>query len=138
MPYSNKGIMKAMGRIKHIEWIGLLFAVGLVLYLFSGQLRGIGLISTNSTDLEKRLEEVLGEVKGAGKVRVMIATQGEVVSAFSSQSSGAVQGVIVVCEGGDNLKVRLELESAVISLLKLDASSIEILKMKESEGNKNE
>lgn len=41
-----------------------------------------------------------------------------------------VKGVIVVAQGGDNVEIKNQIISAVMSLLDLDANKIEVLTMK--------
>lgn len=110
------------------------------------------------TDTEKRLESLIASVSGAGKAEVMI-TYGEknkvevakdVVKTESggvttvketvvmvggkpyvlSERSPSVEGVIIVCEGADDVKVRMQITDAVVTALNVSAEKIKILKMK--------
>ena len=47
-----------------------------------------------------------------------------------TEREGAVVGALVVAQGADRLQVSLALRDAVGTLLNLDASQIEIIKMK--------
>lgn len=72
-----------------------------------------------STDLETRLSRTLSAVEGAGRVQVLV-----------TEREGAVTGALVVAQGADRLQVSIALRDAVGTLLDLDASRIEIVKMK--------
>ena len=82
------------------------------------------------TDMERRLEDVLGEISGAGKVRVMVSeSTNEAQTAFSEQAAGGIRGVLVVAEGAEDLRVRMEIQRAVQALLDVELSAIEITGM---------
>lgn len=85
---------------------------------------------TASTALERRLERVLSAVEGAGEVRVMIRErEGEAATVFSSGQEAGAEGVLIVCEGAESLRVRLALEQAAQALLGVDYSRIQVVKM---------
>ena len=48
--------------------------------------------------------------------------------------SPKIQGVVVVCDGGDNSKVKNDVTNAVSALLGINVNHISVLKMKNSEG----
>lgn len=110
-------------------------------------------------DLEKELSQILSQVKGAGKVEVMLTCEsGEktvyqtdgnssdgsekrdtvIVTDQNRGQSGLVQqveaakyrGAIVVCQGADSPSVRLAIVEAVAKVTGLDSSRISVLKMK--------
>lgn len=123
-------IRQAAARLRgarHIEWV--LLAVALAAFLLlTADSPGAGLYE--STSLERRMENVLSCIDGAGKVRVLVHSAD--AAAFSSQD-GQASGVLVVAEGAGNLKVNMELQRAVQALLGIEAEQIEILTMKEDE-----
>lgn len=108
--------------------------------------------------LEKRLENVLCQVEGAGKVAVVInvesgyetvlamkTTVTESVSATLTETSPIlvngktvvikelnpkITGVLIVCEGAKNISVLNKIQQATVSLLDINANKIEILTMK--------
>ena len=73
--------------------------------------------------LEKRMEAVLSQVDGAGRVRVLLR---------SEQEGGPVSGAVIVAEGARSVRVLLELQQAAKALLGLPLESIEVLGMKEA------
>ena len=83
------------------------------------------------TDTERRLEDVLGEISGAGKVRVMVSeSTNEAQTAFSEQAAGGIQGVLVVAEGAGDLRVYMEIQQVVRALLDVELSAVEIVEMR--------
>ena len=123
-------IRQAMDRLRgarHIEWV-LLAAVLAALLLVTADAPGADVYE--STSLERRMENVLSCIEGAGRVRVLVHSAD--AAAFASQD-GQAAGVLVVAEGAGNLKVNMELQRAVQALLGVEAEQIEILTMKEDD-----
>ena len=112
-----------------------------------------------SYGLREELEQILSQVDGAGKVRVLLTesageirlyqqdinNSGEnrrqetvVVSGSDRSESGlirqilpaAYQGAVVVCQGGDRASVRLAIVEAISSATGLTSDKITVLKMK--------
>ena len=123
MSLIRQALQKLRGA-RHIEWALLAGVLAAALLLSGGQQE-----HSASTALERRMENVLSMIEGAGRVRVLV-NQPETVPAFAEQS-GKPSGVIVVAEGAGNMKVNLELQRAVQALLGVEAGQIEILSMKE-------
>ncbi len=69
------------------------------------------------TELESRVERILGRVEGAGRVSVMISQEGD----------GDVTGVVIVAEGLSDVQAYLRLQRAVSALLNVDVGKIEII-----------
>ena len=69
------------------------------------------------TELESRVERILGRVEGAGRVSVMISQEGD----------GDVTGVVIVAEGLSDVQTYLRLQRAVSALLNVDVGKIEII-----------
>ena len=105
--------------VRHIEWVLLCVACAAVLIVMGGaQEAGSG-----ATQLERRMESVLESVEGAGSVRVLV----------NETPQGTVQGVLVVAQGANDLRVAMELERAVHALLNIESERIEILSMAQRE-----
>ena len=81
--------------------------------------------------LEEKLEELLSQVEGVGKVRVVLMT-GEQKDGSSFYSSGnqAVTGVLIAAEGADNSVVSRNIVEAVMALFQVEAHKIKVMKMK--------
>ena len=88
-------------------------------------------------DLELQLEQVLSAMEGVGKVKVMIATEGEIDTVFGSTNKGQkVCGVVVVAEGAGNAIVNTRISDAVKALFSIDVHKISIVKMRSQEERK--
>ncbi len=118
----------ALKGAKRMEWIVLLAVAAVLVLLFASRSTSEG----DRTALEARMEAVLSAVRGAGRVRVLVSEDEGDSQAFA-QGAEDVRGVVIVADGADDLKVRLELAGAAQALLGVDADKIQVLKM---EGDK--
>ena len=96
----------------------------------------------NLTDLEEKLTKVLSQIRGAGETQVILtlsstgSVETEVVIVKNgSNQEGVVEveqqyptflGALVVCEGGGNAQVKLEMLQAVKALTGLSSDQISI------------
>ena len=92
--------------------------------------------NSNETDaersvLEGKLEDLLSQVEGVGKVRVVLMT-GEAEDGKSFYSSGKekVTGVLIAAQGADNSVVSRNIVEGVMALFQIEAHKIKIVKMK--------
>ncbi len=81
--------------------------------------------------LEAELEALLREVRGVGKVEVMVTLERGEKRSYSgskllSSEMPAVKGVAVVCTGGGRSEVRAEVTSLLSSLLGIGTHRIHI------------
>ncbi len=98
----------------------------LVLFLLVGILLIVIAIPTDNreiqagtrTEIEKRLENVLGEMTGVGEVSVMV----------TYQEDEKVEGVAIVAEGGDNAVVVRNITEVVQALFDVDSHKIKVIK----------
>ena len=108
--------------------------------------------------LENRLEEILGQIEGVGKVKVMITVSdtGETVvekdirttidsetqeeTVFVEDNTGSypyvgkeimpsIEGIVVVAEGGGNATVAANISNAAMALFPVEAHKIIVVKM---------
>jgi hypothetical protein len=117
----------ALKGAKRMEWILLLAVAAALILLVTSR----GVTGGGGTDLEARMEAVLSQVQGAGRVKVLVS-EGEADAAsgsFSQQAQEAVQGVVIVADGADDVRVALELAAAAQALTGVDADAIQVLKM---------
>lgn len=124
--------------IKNIEIIIGIVIICIIVLIYSsvtsnngGQLNGMKENDIGSaSELEQRLGEILSEIEGAGRVSVMVTyetSKGVTQSGSGARTEGAViKGVVIVADGADNVKVRLNLVAASQTLLDIDANSIQI------------
>ena len=83
------------------------------------------------TVLEKKLEDLLSQTEGVGKVRVLLMTGEERdSSSFYDSGNQAVTGVLIAAEGADNSVVSRNIVEGVMALFQLDAHKIKVMKMK--------
>ena len=76
--------------------------------------------SSNVSQTETRVERLLEEIEGVGNASVMVC-----------ETEEGVQGVVVVCEGANDLQVLLNVREAVSAALGTDPKSIKIYLKKE-------
>ena len=83
------------------------------------------------TRLESRLEELLSNVEGVGKVEVIIMTGEEGnTDSFSISSKNEVTGVLVAAQGAGSAVTVQNIQQAIMALFQIDANKIRIMKMK--------
>lgn len=85
--------------------------------------------------LEKRLSDILSEIKGIGKTEVMITLDGAEQTEYGkskdmllSVTAPRVRGVIVVCDGGDNIAVKEKVINAVSGVFGISTTRISVIK----------
>lgn len=95
------------------------FAAIVVIALLALQWMNTAAISPSGekSELEVRLESILTQIEGAGRVDAMI----------TQQENGVVTGALIVAEGADDIKTYLNLQNAVKTLLNIDLSQIRII-----------
>ena len=83
------------------------------------------------SDLEEKLEGLLENVEGVGKVQVILMID-EKKDGQSFYNSGTIQvtGVLISAEGGENPVIVRNIQQAVMALFQVDANRIRIMKMK--------
>lgn len=73
-----------------------------------------------ATEEEKRIQHILSQIEGAGKVHVML----------SEDESGLKQGAVVAAAGAERIEVMLELQQVMHTLTGLELDRIEVVKSK--------
>ena len=139
----KKTVSSLWGKMNRQQWLVILL-LGLLLMVIAfpvsktdKEKNGAGTAAFSSvteessgtkTELEKRLEELLENVEGVGKVKVMLMT--DAGQGLYSTDSGEVTGVLIVAEGADNSVTIQKIQEAVMALFQIDAHKIRIMKMK--------
>lgn len=72
------------------------------------------------TEKEIRMERVLKKLSGAGETYVMI-----------NEENGSVTGALIVCEGAEDISVRLRVQDAARAILQVDNQKIHVAPMEE-------
>ena len=149
---------KWIGKYKYFALI-LLLGIALMVIPGSNKRNTVASPTTKSvveTSLDEQLEQILTNIKGVGRVQVMLTVKtGEqtvyqtdkpsaeredtvIISGSDRTQSGLIQqiisptyrGAIVLCQGADSPSVCLAVKEAVSKVTGLDASQISVLKMK--------
>lgn len=148
-----------IGKYKYFILI-LLVGVGLMLIPGSKKEEKAGNQNTQpsaqTASISEELEGILSNIKGAGRVQVMLTIKSSEQTVYQTDTpatdrqdtviitgddrtqSGLVQqiisptyrGAIVLCQGADSANVCLAIKEAVSKVTGLDASQISVLKMK--------
>ena len=114
---------------------------------------------TDSTSVSKELEQILAQIHGVGKVRVLLTHEAGEITVYqknTDQTSDTLRedtvlvtdesrteqglirqvlppqyrGAVIVCQGGDRASVRLNIVEAVSAVTGLTSDKITVLKMK--------
>jgi len=74
--------------------------------------------------LEARLEELITSIEGVGRAKVML-----------THEDGQVQGVVIVCDGADDIRVVLKLTNVVTTALNIPSTRVYITKLTDNNYN---
>ena len=152
---------KGKAGLKKYRYVLLVLLAGLVLMWLPGkestQPEEPAETVQPSPDLEAQLQDILGQIQGAGKVRVLLTEQsGEEIIYQTDASSGdgrvdtvvvtdadraqqglvrrrdrpSYRGAVIVCQGADSPAIRLAVVEAVANATGLGSDRITVLKMK--------
>lgn len=148
--------------ISKYKYIVLILIVGIVLMLLPGttekeaQTPGVTQETIPSLSVEEQLESILCNIKGAGRVQVMLSVASGAQTIYQTDVSGTdrqetviitdgnrvqsglvqqirspvYRGAIILCQGADNASICLAIKDAVSKVTGLDSSQISVLKMK--------
>lgn len=109
-----KQLFESLKSARKIEILVIAAMICVLLVLYMGDINPAG----GASEEEKRMQRILSEIEGAGKVSVMIASRDE----------SGISGVVVAASGADNIRVMLELQRTVQTLTGLNLDQIEIVK----------
>lgn len=106
-------ISEALKGARKLEWVLalILIAIATVILLEQGAAP-----SVSASDDELRLERLLSQIEGVGKVSVLL-----------SGTEDAYTGCVVVSEGADDVRVILKIQRAVQAATDMAAENIEII-----------
>ena len=152
-----KEVWGKLKTIKHIEVILAIAAICVIIVLYvtvtaftdKSANAGTGAQTTSTgtqkpasadgaTELETRLEAVLSKIEGAGRVSVMLTFKEvngtiDALSGFAGLSTGGgaqeITGVVIVAEGGADMKTKLRLIQAAQTVLNVKSSAVLVLPM---------
>ena len=108
--------------------VGLLAALGLILIFFgTGGDRAVN-TSLEAVSLEDKVAELCSSLEGVGNCRVLISYE-EKNLGYGKGTEEVICGIVVVCEGGDNSKVRARITSMLSALYGIGSNRIQIEKL---------
>jgi hypothetical protein len=116
----DKGFLKFIKEKRDITKIAIVLALGLAL-IFLGNLSKEKTPESEDAGIEERLTVLCSGVDGVGDCSVLV---------YYTPSSDEVESVIVICEGADDVRVRLRLTEMLSSFFGIGANRIRIEKMK--------
>lgn len=80
------------------------------------------------SSLEIRLQNILENVEGVGRVKVMLMTEDTQGIYYSGETQ--VKGVLIAAEGASDPVTVQKIQQAVMALFQIEAHKIKIMKMK--------
>ena len=120
-------------KLKHVEILVALTAVALMLLIYFGSscswsenasINGGNGEYDYYADVVKELEYKLSQIEGVGEVSVLVywpEHEGDEVSGSTPE------GVIIICDGGNNIAVKMKLISAVAAYFGISENKINVL-----------
>ncbi len=85
--------------------------------------------------LERKLVDVLSEIDGVGNINIMVTLDSSEENMYEKNNdepsyvkTPAIRGVIVVCDGGDNIIVREKVITAVAGAFGISTTRISVIK----------
>lgn len=130
-------LIAKLKQVKHIEIIacGVLIAIVLIIYFACASCSSATGSAQNNVDLtnadyctamQVRLEKIVSEIDGVGDASVVVNWDKSVQTSFGGgvTENPKATGAVVVCKGGDQTKVKLDVIYAVSTLLDLSIEKI--------------
>lgn len=98
--------------------ISLIIALSIAAIIAFGESKPVTVTSINRSVTEEKLVRILSEIRGVGQAEVMI-----------SEADGNIEGVIIVCEGANDIMVKNDVINAVITAFKVEKNNIAVYAM---------
>ena len=114
-----KKVVEYLKENKNILIVGVLILI-LILAVALINSGGGGSVSSDSlkSQEELKLTRILSELEGVGDAEVMITSDGD-----------GVKGVVIICEGAENIMVKSSILNVVSTALNIDKNNIAIYAM---------
>ncbi|MEG2001558.1 MAG: hypothetical protein RR107_00525 [Clostridia bacterium] len=122
-PKSSNGFLSRIKYVKNIEIYVCITLVLVLLLIYFGSVGSGSVANKEMNSEEARLSQVLTNIKGVGSVNVMITRK-------SDNDNNAIEGIVVVAKGADDVKVKIELIKAVCFAMNVNANQVEVFEMK--------
>ena len=157
----TRDLGKELNKLLKNKYMLCVLLAGAVLLLLPGGEKGEGKAETVKTDIEvpsfslaeqeKKLEQLIALIDGAGDTAVMLSIKSGVSRELAEDEGSQLvlsvgngvqstvplrygypeyQGAVVVCDGADNARVKLAVNQAVAAVTGLGSDRITIVKMK--------
>lgn len=97
----------------------IIFLVVIAAVAFGGKSNSFTVNSSSRSENEEKLVRILTEIDGVGKAEVMI----------TENADGTVEGVVVVCEGANDIMTKNDVINAVKTALKIEKNNIAVYAM---------
>lgn len=134
---SISALLKNDKAVKLIVAGGLLIIVGILIFdLFGGgsQTGYSGNSAENySAALERRLADIVSEIEGVGRIKVMVTLENLDENVYSERETSVktiitptVRGVAIVCEGGDNILIKEKIVNTVARVLGISTARVSV------------
>ena len=122
--FMDNGLVEKMLNKSGKEKILIVLLIGVLLLVIAIPVKSDktgGYVSGSDVYMEQRIEKILSQVDGVGKVNVMVTLE--------NTDDTAIGGVVIVAQGGDNGSVVSNITSALEALLGIPVHKIKVLKM---------
>ena len=96
----------------------LVMLIAIAVFLFGGSSQSLTVNSSARSETETKLVRILSEIEGVGKAEVMV-----------TEGKDGVEGVIIVCEGANNIMTRNDVINAVKVALNTQINNIAVYAM---------
>ena len=106
------------------------------------QISGVGkasvMIKTKSTEESELAQNVSSDRNAQGDIKaeneyVIVGSNSNEQGVLIKKNYPEIQGAIIVCEGGDDVKIQNEVVNAVSALLGISKNNVSVMKMKYTE-----
>lgn len=139
--FKNLRFLQFIKNNKSAQIALLLLAAAIIIIIFISTMNITGNQTTSSDpttayvqNMEQRLEKIISGITGAGKVTAMVTLESGSEYQYNGTTSQVIKetypkikGVVIVCTGGSDVKVKLEIYKAVQTLLDVNAGNIEVI-----------
>lgn len=137
-------VLNKLKNVKHKEIIIAVVAVIIMLIIYfssfgsSTKKQQIAADTDYCSMMQTRLKDLISEIDGVGRADVIISWTGGVETLTQNSANGNSKkeiypraiGVIIVCEGGSNAKVKIDIIMAVSTLMDISAEKVLVYEKK--------
>lgn len=96
----------------------LIIFIGIAVIFFGNSTQSLTVNNSSRSETETKLIRILSEIEGVGKAEVMV-----------NEGKSGIEGVVIVCEGANNIMIRNDVINAVKIALNIDKNNIAVYAM---------